>query len=77
MPPRIPLPPGASRRRIDRDLRDEILGHIELKAGELARMGLSPQEAWDQACAALGGQKRSDPNAQAFSAAYTGEGVVR
>lgn len=54
MSPRIPLPGRPSRRRIQRDVEDEIQGHIELKARELEGQGLAPDEAWRRAEKAFG-----------------------
>jgi len=54
MSPRVPLPWRPSRRRIQRDVEDEIQGHIELKAQELERRGLAPDEARRRARDAFG-----------------------
>lgn len=54
MSPRLPLPWRVARRRVVRDVEDEILGHIELKARDLERAGASPEEAWARASAAFG-----------------------
>lgn len=51
---RNPLSWLASRRRIERDVDDEILGHIELKARELERSGVPLSEARARAEAAFG-----------------------
>jgi predicted permease len=55
MTPRIPLPWRAARRRIVQDVDEELLGHIELKARDLEREGLTPEDALAQANSAFGG----------------------
>lgn len=56
--PRVPLPKSAARRRIEQDVDDEIMGHIELKARDLEREGVPADRAWAEAWDAFGRSTR-------------------
>src|SRR5690349_6064079 len=46
------------RRRLERDMDDEMRLHVELEAADLARAGIPADEAWRRAHVAFGGIER-------------------
>lgn len=46
------------RRRLEREMDEEMRLHLELEAAELVRSGVAPDEAWRQARLAFGGVER-------------------
>jgi putative ABC transport system permease protein len=61
---RLKLRSLVDRRRLDRELREEMEGHLAMEIEAGVRAGLSPAEAWRRARAAFGGVERHREEAQ-------------